>query len=69
MSESALYWGVLWGAIGLGFFVYGKKQRAPLPWVCGLLLMVFPYFVSATWAQLLLGAALCAAPFVLRRWT
>lgn len=69
MTESALYWGVLWGAIGLGFFVYGRKQRAPVPWVCGLVLMVFPYFVSATWAQVVLGAVLCVAPFVLRRWS
>jgi len=41
-----LLWGLLFGSIGLGYFIYGKKQRAVVPLVCGLALMLFPYFVS-----------------------
>ena len=47
---ATLLWGVLFGSIGLGFFIYGKRQGAPVPLACGLLLMVFPYFVSNAWA-------------------
>jgi len=61
-----LLWGVLFGSIGLGFFIYGKRQGAPVPLACGLLLMVFPYFVSNTWATVLIGALLMAIPYFVR---
>lgn len=66
MSASALLWGVLFGSIGLGFFVYGRKQRMIVPLTCGLALMVFPYFVSGTVWLLLVGAALIAVPYFVR---
>lgn len=34
-----LIWGTVFGIIGLGFFVYGKKQKADV------LLVILPYFV------------------------
>lgn len=58
--------GMLFGAIGLGYFIYGKRQQAPIPLACGLLLMVFPYFVPNAWATLVLGALLCAVPWFIR---
>ena len=45
MSASLLFFGLVFGCIGFGFFLYGKNQRAPVPLVCGLVLMIFPYFV------------------------
>ncbi len=66
MSEGWLWWGLLFGSIGLGFFVYGKRQKAPVPLVCGVALMVFPYFVSNLWAMVVLGAVLMAVPWFVR---
>lgn len=66
MNESWLWWGLLFGSIGLGFFVYGKQQRAVVPLVCGLLLMVFPYFVSSTILIVVIGVALIAIPYFVR---
>ncbi len=66
MSESSLLWGVLFGAIGLGYFVYGKKQRAVVPLVCGVALMVLPYLVSGAWLLVALGAAIAAVPYFVR---
>jgi hypothetical protein len=37
--------GMLFGSIGLGFLVYGRKQRVVVPLVYGMALMVFRYFV------------------------
>ena len=67
MTVSLLMWGVLFGAIGLGFFVYGKKQGALAPLVCGLGLMVVPYFIDNTFALVAVGVVLVAAPFLIRR--
>ena len=63
MNLPQLLWGVLFGSIGLGYFVYGKKQHAVVPLVCGLALMAFPYFVSNTALIVLIGAGLSALPY------
>lgn len=66
MNESWLWWGLLFGSIGLGFFIYGKRQRLVVPLLCGLALMIFPYFVSSTILLVLVGAALVALPYFFR---
>ncbi len=66
MNESWLLWGLLFGSIGLGFFVYGKKQKAVVPMVCGLALMIFPYFISNTIVLVAIGAMLIAVPYFVR---
>lgn len=62
MNASTLWWGLLFGSIGLGFFVYGRKQRAIVPLACGIALMVFPYFVSGTAWLVIVGVVLVAIP-------
>ena len=44
VDTAALFWGLLFSSIGLGYFIYGKRQHASVPLVCGIALMVFPYF-------------------------
>ena len=66
MSTSVLLWGVLFSSIGLGFFLYGKKQRSVVPLVCGLVLMIFPYFVPNTIALVVIGVVLTAVPYFFR---
>jgi len=65
-SESELLWGVLFGSIGLGFFIYGKKQSRLVPLVCGLALMVYPYFMPNVVALVLVGLVLIAVSYFLR---
>jgi hypothetical protein len=66
MNTSTLLWGVLLGSIGLGFFVYGKRQKAVIPLLCGLGLMVFPYFISNSIILVLVGTVLIALPYFIR---
>lgn len=66
LNEAWLLWGLLFGSIGLGFFVYGKRQRAVVPLVCGLALMGFPYFVSNTILLVAIGVALIVVPYFVR---
>ena len=66
MNEAWLLWGLLFGSIGLGFFIYGKNQKAVVPLVCGLALMGFTYFVSNTLLLVAIGIALMAVPYFLR---
>lgn len=66
MSTSSLLWGLLFGSIGLAFFIYGKRQKMVVPLVCGIILMIFPYFISNTILLVVLGIALIALPYFLR---
>jgi len=62
METSSLLGGLIFGSIGFGFFVYGKKQQAIVPLLCGLALMIFPYFVSNVIVLVVVGVALIAIP-------
>ena len=66
MNESWLLWGMFFGSFGLGYFVYGKRQKAVVPLYCGMALMIFPYFVANTLLLVAIGGALMALPFFLR---
>jgi len=66
VSGALIFWGLLFGSVGLGFFVYGKKQSSVVPLVCGLILMVFPYLVSNTILMVAIGAVLIAVPYFVR---
>ena len=49
---------LIWGAIGLGFFIYGKRQQAMIPLFGGLLLIAISYFIESALYMSLAGAAL-----------
>ncbi len=66
LDTSSLLWGLLFGSIGLGFFVYGRRQKTVVPLACGVALMIFPYFVSNTILLVMLGLALIAIPYFVR---
>ncbi|HWW30859.1 MAG TPA: hypothetical protein VNY80_12640 [Steroidobacteraceae bacterium] len=66
MDTASLLWGLVFGSIGFGFLIYGRKQRAVVPLICGLGLIVFPYFVSNTVLLITIGIVLIAIPYFLR---
>ena len=67
MFDSSIFiWGIVLGAIGMGYFTYGKQQRKIMPLISGVGLFVLPYFVDNL-TLLLIGAfALMALPFVIK---
>jgi hypothetical protein len=58
VNSNALLASVLLGSVGMGFFIYGKKQRRAPHLAVGVLMMVYPYFVSNVWLMLGLAAGL-----------
>jgi hypothetical protein len=57
---------VLFSSIGLGYFLYGRKQRAAVPLLCGIALMAYPYFVPNVLLLVGIGVLLAAIPYFLR---
>lgn len=66
MDTALLVWGFLFSAFGLGYFIYGKQQKAVVPLCCGIGLMIFPYFVSSVIWMIVIGVVLSALPWCLR---
>ena len=65
-GTAVLLWGMLFGAIGFGFFLYGKKQKAIVPLITGIVLCVVPYFIANVYVLVTVGVILMAIPFVVR---
>ncbi len=65
-STAVLIWGMIFGAIGFGFFLHGKKQKAVVPLITGIALCVVPYFIANVYALVMVGVILMAVPFVVR---
>lgn len=66
INEALLLWSVLFSSIGLGFFMYGKKQQKLMPLTCGLGLMVYPYFVDSVPIVIAVGIVLIVLPYFVR---
>ena len=62
-GTAKIFASIIFGAIGFGVFVYGKKNRAIRPLVLGISLMVYPYFISNTFLLYLIGIGLTAAVY------
>lgn len=59
--------GVITGAVGTGYFVYGKRQDKLVPMLAGAALCIYPYLVTELWSAITVGVVLMAVPFVVRR--
>lgn len=63
MTTSSLLFSLLFGSIGVGYFIYGKKQQRFAALFVGMGLVVYPYFVSNTYALVVIGVGLMAIPY------
>ena len=67
MSATILFLGLIFGAIGGLYAIYGKRSSSTPHLVCGVLLMLFPYFVPSVVLTLLIGIVLTLIPVGLAR--
>ena len=61
---NSLIVGIIAGAIGVGYFIYGKRQAKFAPLLAGMLLCIYPYFTDSLLWLSVIGLALVAAPFL-----
>lgn len=58
MSGSFLLASLFIGSVGLGLFMYGKRQRRAPHLAVGIVLMVYTYFVPNVPLMVVIGAGL-----------
>jgi len=66
-NTSFLFASLVWGSVGVGYFVYGKRQSAPIPLVAGILMIGVSYFVSSWLLMSLICLAMIFAVYWLLR--
>jgi len=62
-DTAMLLWSLVFGSVGLGFFIYGRKQRAVVPLAVGIALFVAPYVIPNVYLLVLVGVVLVALPY------
>ncbi|MDD5377426.1 MAG: hypothetical protein PHH16_04935 [Candidatus Gracilibacteria bacterium] len=63
MDTNTLLIGVITGAFGTGYFIYGKKEQMMVPMLCGAILCIYPYFTDNIWILCGAGILFIALPF------
>ncbi len=63
---TTIMFSTLFGSIGLGYFIYGKKQQKMVPLIAGIALCAYPYFISNVYAMVGVGIILTAVPWLIR---
>jgi hypothetical protein len=66
MDTTPLLLSLLFGSIGFGYFIYGRRQSNGVVRYTGLALMVYPYFFPNVTMLILVGIALMLVPRFLK---
>ena len=64
-SANFLFASLIWGSVGFGYFIYGKKQASWVAMVGGALMMAASYFVGSALLMSLICLGLIVAVYVL----
>jgi hypothetical protein len=64
-NTNFLFASLIWGSIGVGYFIYGKRQGSWLPMVGGLSMIIVSYFVGSAWLMSLICIGLIVAIYLL----
>ena len=67
-NSNTLFASLVWGSIGFGMAIYGKKQGSLIPLFGGIAVMAVSYFISSALYMSLTSMALIAAVFFFRKW-
>ena len=59
---------LIWGSIGVGYFIYGKKQKSWVPMLGGASMIAASYFVGSALLMSLICAGLIVTVYLLLKW-
>lgn len=57
---------IFFSIIGLGYFLYGKKSANYVFLICGIILMIFPYFISNITYLIIVGIVISLIPLIIK---
>ena len=57
--------GIITGAFGMAYIVYGRRQTRFVPLISGVFLCVYSYFIDSVVWLCVVGGLLLVAPFII----
>ncbi len=66
MNTTTLFLGLIFGSIGMGYLIYGRKQKHGIALMSGVALCALPYLVSDILFITLMGGGVMALPFLFK---
>ena len=67
MTALILFASLIWGSIGLGYFIYGKKQTSLVPMIGGILMIATSYLATTALVMSIICAGLVAGVYFLMK--
>ena len=64
-NTSYLFASLLWGSIGVGYWIYGKKQREMTPMIGGAVMVAMSFLVTSWLLMSLISIAVIIGVYVL----
>ncbi|HWX22847.1 MAG TPA: hypothetical protein VN578_23340 [Candidatus Binatia bacterium] len=64
-NTSTLFASLLWGSVGVGYWIYGKKQQSLGAMVGGVLMVVVSYFTGSALVMSLLSLGIVAGVYLM----
>ena len=65
-TPASLFWGILLGSIGVGYFIYGKREQMFVALFAGVALIALPWFIASTLWLIVVGIVVMALPWLAR---
>lgn len=62
METANIILGLIFGCIGLAYFMYGRRRQNLVARYCGIGMALYPYLASSPTEMLAVGAVLMALP-------
>ncbi|MCJ8311604.1 MAG: hypothetical protein HRU38_02720 [Saccharospirillaceae bacterium] len=61
-----MFLSVLFGGVGFGYFIYGKKQKKLIPFCVGIALFVLPYLFASVLLLIIAAVILMIIPYFIK---
>lgn len=65
LDFTALFVAIMISLIGMGYMMFGKKLQRRIASLCGLMMCIFPYFITNFYGMVLVCVLLMAIPYFL----
>ena len=62
-----LWGGLIFGALGMGYWTYGRRQQDILAQICAAAMVTLPFFVPSAIGMIATGLFFCVVPIATAR--
>ncbi|HOW80836.1 MAG TPA: hypothetical protein PK406_15450, partial [Verrucomicrobiota bacterium] len=65
LNANYLFASLIWGSVGLGYLIFGKRQQSVVPMIAGVAMMVVSYVIGSALVMTLICGAIVGAVYLM----